>query len=165
MTKKDIINWDLIDKEKADFILNQAEKVMISANEAYNLLNKKIEDLRNIYITILCGLVFVPLVLNKTSHVLNALGIGVAASLIILFWAYRTRPFPSLGNSPEVLFKEKYNQGDITILMNSMSRTYIILIKHALKINGEKGRLINKSLFCFFITIFICLVLMIKGGQ
>ena len=44
MTKKNIINWDLIDKEKASFILVQAEKVMISANEAYNLLNKKIED-------------------------------------------------------------------------------------------------------------------------
>jgi len=165
MTKKDIINWDLIDKEKADFILNQAEKVMISANEAYDLLNKKIEHLRNIYINILCVVFFIPLLLNKTSYVLNALGIGVTASLIILVFANRARPFPTPGNSPEVLFQEKYNQGGITGLINSMSLTYIITIKDANKINGKKGSLINKSLFCFFITILICLVLMIKGVQ
>tara|TARA_Y100000385_G_C12984613_1_gene590038 strand:- start:10 stop:549 length:540 start_codon:yes stop_codon:yes gene_type:complete len=167
--KLESINWDKIDKEKADFILNEAEKAMINVSENNKILDTKSEHLRNFYMAILSGIfviysIFNDKIFNKSHYILSVIGIGVAFSLIVLLWSYKTKKFPIMGTSPQELLKEKYNEYDITYLINSQLQTYSTRIKEAKIINNKKGFLINTSIVSVAATFLVALSVIFWGN-
>jgi hypothetical protein len=160
----DKIDWDKIDLEKANFILQEGEKLMRVVSTNYDYLDNKITLITTFLTTSLTAL-FGILKFGDASYqsLLITLISGFCVALVILSIANKTERFPTIGTSPEELLKAKYNAEDLRFLICCQLQTYSTRIAKAKEINAIKGLFIDIALTIISISFFVSLFLLMKS--
>lgn len=156
----DQIDWDLIDEQKALFILDQAEKAMGAATANNNALDSKIAHLSTVYITTISIMIGVIPIIDKNRFFISSLifCFGMLSALATLFFCYRTKEVPIIGTSPTELLKKKYNSFEFDYLLKCQLQTYIQRLKELKEINKRTGQSVNYSIYIVLGTLFISLL-------
>lgn len=160
---KDAIDWDKIDLDKANFIFQEAEKLMKNVSANYDSLDNKSALIRTFLIAALTAL-FGILKFGDASYqgLLIILISGFCVALAILSLSYKTEAFPTIGTSPAELLKAKYNGDNLRFLICCQMQTYSSRIDNAKKINATKGMFINVALSVISISFLVCFLMLIK---
>ena len=165
----DEIDWSKIDLEKANFILQEGEKLMRIVSVNYDSLDNKSALIRTFLATSLTAL-FGILKFGDASYqsLMITLISGFCFALAILSITYKTERFPTIGTSPEELLKAKYNAEDLRFLICCQLQTYSTRIAKAKEINAVKGLFINIALaiisVSFLVSFFLLLRVWFKGS-
>lgn len=153
----DEIDWSKIDLEKANFILQEGEKLMDNHSKSYETLDSKNSSLRTFLIASLTALFSVFKFSDiETKKFLIILIVGFCVALAVLTLAYRVVKFPALGTSPEELLKSKYNVGDLSFLICCQLQTYSQRISDAKRITEDKMKFFNASLYIISLSFVVC---------
>lgn len=158
------IDWNKIDLEKANFILQEGEKLMRTVSANYDSLDNKSALIRTFLAASLTAL-FGILKFGDASYqgLLIVLISGFCVALAILSITYKTEKFPTIGTSPEELLKAKYNSEDLRFLICGQLQTYSTRIAKAKKINATKGLFINIALAIISISFLVSFFMLMKS--
>lgn len=160
----DVIDWDKIDLDKANFILQEGEKLMQNVSQNYNYLDSKSSIIRTFLIASLAALFGVFKFVDPSYQALIAILIGsFCLSLAVLSITYKTEKFPTIGSSPKELLKSKYSGEDLRWLICCQMQTYSSRIDKAKKINAHKGIFINIALSIISVSFFVSSYMLIKS--
>lgn len=164
LANPDEIDWDKIDLDKANFILQEGEKLMRIVSANYDFLDNKSALVRTFLAASLTAL-FGILKFGDSSYqgLLIVLISGFCLALAILSITYKTEKFPTIGTSPEELLKAKYNKGDLRFLICCQLQTYSTRIAKAKEINATKGLFINVALAIISVSFLVGFLMLMKS--
>jgi hypothetical protein len=164
LTNPNEIDWNKIDLEKANFILQEGEKLMRTVLANYDSLDNKSALIRT-FLTASLTALFGILKFGDASYQKPLIGLIIAfcIALAILSLCYISERFPTIGTSPEELLKAKYNSEDLRFLICCQLQTYSTRIAKAKSINETKGLFINIALVIISLSFLLSFLYLLKS--